>query len=137
MRARLVLAIISTMLEETALAVIVLFGLPRWLGIEIPLLGLIALMLVWLTYSVAIYRIGSRALRRKPSISLLDMVGSKGKVVSALSPEGLVRVNGELWVAKSVSSTVEPGGAIVVVGQDSLKLVVRGSSAVDGSGNPE
>ena len=137
MRARLILAIISTILEETALAVIVLFGLPSWLGIEIPLLGLIALMLVWLAYSVTIYRIGSRALRRKPSISLLDMVGSKGKVVSALAPEGLVMVNGELWLAKSDSNTMEPGGAIVVVGQDSLKLVVREISAADGSAKPE
>ncbi len=126
MTGRLVLAIISTILEEIAIVVIVLLGLPR-LGIQIPLWGLIALMVVWGAYSVTTYRIGSRALRRKPLLNLPDMVGSKGKVVSPLAPEGLVRIKGELWVAKSASDEIEPGEEVTVVGQDRLKLVVQGS----------
>ena len=65
MTGRLIIAIISTVLEEAAIVVVVLFGLPQ-LGINMPLAGLIALMVVWLVWSVIIYRIGSRALRRKP-----------------------------------------------------------------------
>ena len=130
MSGRLVLAIISTLLEETALAVIVLLGLPH-LGIRIPLAGLIALMVVWGTFSVFTYRMGSRALRRKPLVGLPDMVGSKGKVVSPLAPEGLVRIRGELWVAQSESGEMNSGEEIIVVGQDGLKLVVRKSSPGD------
>jgi len=130
MRARLVLAIISTLLEETAIAVIVLLGLPQ-LGIRIPLAGLIALMAAWSAYSVIIYRMGSRALRKKPVVGLSDMVGSKGKVVSPLAPEGIVRIKGELWVAKSESGEMNPGGEVIVIGQDGLKLVVRKSSTGD------
>jgi len=130
MSGRLVLAIISTLLEETALAVIVLLGLPH-LGIRIPLAGLIALMAVWGTFSVFTYRMGSRALRRKPLVGLPDMVGSKGKVVSPLAPEGLVRIRGELWVAQSESGEMNSGEEIIVVGQDGLKLVVRKSSPGD------
>ncbi len=130
MSGRLVLAIISTLLEETALAVIVLLGLPQ-LGIRIPLAGLIASMAAWLAWSVIIYRMGSRALRRKPVVGLPTMVGSKGKVVSPLAPEGLVRIKGELWVAKSESGEMNPGGEVIVVGQDGLKLVVRKSSTGD------
>ena len=130
MSGRLVLAIISTLLEETALAVIVLLGLPQ-LGIRIPLAGLIALMVVWGTFSVFTYRMGSRALRRKPLVGLPDMVGSKGKVVSPLAPEGLVRIKGELWVAQSESGEMNAGEEIIVVGQDGLKLVVRKSSPGD------
>ena len=130
MSGRLVLAIISTLLEETALAVIVLLGLPH-LGIRIPLAGLIVLMAVWGTFSVFTYRMGSRALRRKPLVGLPDMVGSKGKVVSPLAPEGLVRIKGELWVAKSASGEMNSGGEVIVVGQDGLKLVVRKSSTGD------
>jgi len=124
MTARLILAIVSLILEEAAIAVIVLMGLPR-LGINLPLPGLIVVMVLWLVYGVVIYRIGSRALRREPLVSLPDMLGGRGKVVSQLAPEGLVRIKGELWVAKSVEKKIDVGQKIIVVEQDGLKLVVR------------
>jgi membrane-bound serine protease (ClpP class) len=127
MSARLILAIISTLLEEAALVAIVLWGLPR-LDIEIPLAGLIALMAAWGVYSVVTYRRGSRALRKRPLCGLPDMVGSQGGVVSPLVPEGLVRIKGELWQAKSASGRMDTGEEITVVGQDGLKLIVRKSS---------
>ena len=127
MRARLVIAIISIVLEEAALGAIVLLGFPR-LGIKIPLPGLIAMMMVWLVYSVFTYRVGSRALRRKQLDGLPNMVGSRGKVVNSLAPEGLVRVKGELWVAKAASGEMEPGEEVIVTQQDGLKLVVCKSS---------
>ena len=130
MRARLIFAVVSTLLEEAALAVIVLWGLPQ-IGIHIPLPGLIALMALWLAYSVITYRIGSRALKKKLLVGLPDMVGSKGEVVSPLAPEGLVRIKGELWVAKSAGSQVRVGGKVIVVAQDRLKLIVRESSTTN------
>jgi len=126
MTGRLILAIISTLLEETAIAVIVLLGLPR-LGLYIPLPGLIALMVLWLAYSVVTYRAGSRALRRKPVINI-PVVGSKGKVVSPLVPEGLIKIKSELWVASSAGKKLDVGSEVIVVEQDGLKLVVRESS---------
>ena len=126
MTGRLILAIISTLLEETAIAVIVLFGLPR-LGIYIPLPGLIAVMVLWLVYSVVTYRAGSRALSRKPVINI-PVIGSKGKVVSPLVPEGLIKIKSELWVASSAGKKLDVGSEVIVVEQDGLKLVVRKSS---------
>ena len=122
MNARLVLAIISTMLEEAALVVIVLWGLPQ-LGIRIPLPALIAMMAAWSAFSITTYRIGSRALKRKPALGLPDMTGCKGKVVSPLVPEGLVSIRGELWIAKSVNIDIGIGEKVMVVEQDGLKLV--------------
>ncbi len=130
MRARLVFAVVSTLLEETALVAIVLWALPE-IGIHIPLPGLIALMVAWGAYSVFTYRIGSQALKKKLVVGLSDMVGSKGEVVSPLTPEGLVRIKGELWVAKSESGEVKPGGQVIVVGQAGLKLVVRESGSAN------
>ncbi len=126
MTGRLILAIISTLLEEAAIAVIVLLGLPR-LEIYIPLPGLIAVMVLWLAYSVVTYRAGSRALERKPVINI-PVTGSKGKVVSPLVPEGLVKIKSELWVASSVGKKLDVGSEVIVVEQDGLKLVVRKSS---------
>ena len=130
MRARLILAIVSTVLEEAALVAIVLWALPE-IDIHIPLFGLVALMVAWGAYSITTFRLGSRALRRKPVIALSNMVGSKGKVVSPLVPEGLVRIKGELWVAKSASGEMELGKKVIVVRQDSLKLDVRESTNID------
>lgn len=124
MSARLILAIFSTLLEETAIVVIVLWGLPQ-IGIQIPLAGLIALLVAWCAYSTITYQLGSRALRKKQVVGLPGMVGSKGKVVTSLAPEGLVRIRGELWVAKSASGEIAPGEEVTVVKQERLKLVVR------------
>ena len=130
MSGRLILAIISTLLEEAVLVAIVLLGLPR-LGIHIPTAGLIASMVAWGAYAVITYRIGSRALTKKPEIGLPDMIGSKGEVVSPLAPEGLIRIKSELWIAKSTDKEIDVGAEVIVVEQDSLKLVVRESSAGD------
>jgi len=124
MTARLILAIFSTLLEEAALVVVVLWGLPQ-LGIHIPLAGLIALMVAWGAFSIFTYRMGSRALRRKPLIGLPGMVGSKGEVVSPLAPKGVVRIKGELWESTSAGGRIDIGEEVTVVGQDGLKLVVR------------
>ncbi len=130
MKGRLIIAIVSTTLEEAALAVGVLWGLPK-LDIHIPLWVLIIVMLAWGTYTVTTYRMGSRALRRKPVHGLTAMLGSEGKVVSPLVPEGMVRIKGELWKAKSASGRMDTGEKVIVVGQDGLKLIVRESNPGD------
>jgi membrane protein implicated in regulation of membrane protease activity len=128
MRARLIFAIVSTIIEEIAIVVIVLWGLPE-LGIQIPLWVLALIVVAWLSYAVYTYRKGTKALEMESKVGLPDMIGTRGKVVSPLKPEGLVRVQGELWVAKSTSGDMEPETEIIVVGQERLKLDV--SSQVD------
>lgn len=123
MSARLIWAILSTLLEEAALVAIVLIGLPE-LDISVPLPILIIAMVAWAVLAVIFYRMGSRALRRKPVVGLLDMVGGKGMVVSLLDPEGFIRINGELWRAKSAVGKIDVGEEIIVKEQDRTKLIV-------------
>jgi membrane-bound serine protease (ClpP class) len=130
MSGRLILAIVSTILEEAAMVAAVLWGLPL-LDVYIPLWVLIVVMVGWAAYAVFGYRKGSHALRRKPVNGLVNMVGSRGEVVSALVPDGVVRIGGELWTAKSAGGRIKPGEEVIVVEQDRLKLVVHRSSAVD------
>ena len=127
MNGRLIIAIVSTSLEEAALAVGVLWGLPK-LGIYIPLWVLIIVMVAWAVYTVTTYRMGSRALRKNPVDGL---VGSEGEVVSPLAPEGMVRIKGELWRAESASGEINTGEEVTVVGQDRLRLIVRRRSPGD------
>ncbi|UCG54826.1 MAG: hypothetical protein JSV32_00995, partial [Dehalococcoidia bacterium] len=126
MRGRLILAVISTIIEEAALAIIVLVGLPE-LGINLPLAMLIVLMIAWAAIAVFSYRAGSRALKRQPLAGLGPMVGVRGKVVEPLKPEGLIKAAGELWRAKSIDVDIDRGAEIVVIGQDGRILLVRPS----------
>jgi membrane-bound serine protease (ClpP class) len=121
---RLIIAIVTTALEEAAIAVIVLWGLPK-LGVNLSLAVLVVIMLAWLGFAVFTYRMGSRALRKKPEGGLSSMLGMRGEVVKRLDPEGMVRIKGELWKAKSAGRKIEAGEVVTVVGQEGLRLVVR------------
>jgi len=118
------LATLSTLLQEIALVAIVLWGLPK-VGIQIPLGGLIALMVALAALAICIYRLGSRALKKKPVAGLETMVGSRGRVISPLAPKGTIRISGELWAATSLNKRINAGEEVIVVGQDRLKLIVR------------
>ena len=123
-RSRLVIAILATLGEEIALALFILLGLPR-LGVEIPLGGLIGMMAGLATYGVFSYRLGSRALMKKPMAGFTDMVGSRGRVAEPLTPRGTVKIKGELWDAEATGCHIDQGRDIVVVGREGLKLMVR------------
>jgi len=123
MRQRLLIAIVSTLLEEVAFLVVGVWLLPLW-GVKIPLPAIIAIMIIWLSWSIFTYRKGTRALMQKPVSGLANMVGSTGIVVKELTPDGLVKIKGELWKSHSNSGHVEKGASVVVIGQDRLKLFV-------------
>ena len=127
MKPRFILAILATLIEEIAIVAIVLWGLPA-LGIRLPLGGLIPMMTGLAVYAVISYRLGSRALMKKPVVGLPDMVGSRGKVIEPLALEGTIKVSSELWQAKSAGREIDTGEEVTVVRQDGLKLIVRKSS---------
>ena len=121
---RLILTVLATSLEEMALAAFILWGLPR-LGVKIPLGGLIAMMAGLAAYGIISYRLGIRALMRKPLAGLTDMAGCKGKVIEPLAPVGIIRISSELWEAKSTDHRIEVGEEVIVVGRDGLRLIVH------------
>jgi membrane-bound ClpP family serine protease len=121
---RLIIAVFSTLLWEAALAAIGLLGLPE-IGIDIPLAGVIALMVALAAYSFFTYRVGSKALQRKRILGQPDMIGTRGRVVSPLTPDGTVKIHDELWEATSITGRIESNEEITVIGQNRLKLIVR------------
>lgn len=121
---RFIIAIVTTLLEEAAIAVIVLWLLPK-VDIHLPLAVLVIFMLAWAGFAVFTYRLGTRALKRKPEGGLSDMLGTRGKVVKRLDPEGMIRIKGELWKAKSAGRKIGTGEEVTVVGQKGLKLIVE------------
>jgi len=115
-----VLTIITSLLEEAALVAVVLWLLPRF-GINIPLWGLVFMMLALGAYAFVTYRLGMKALVKKPMIS--PDIGSRGRTTTPISPTGYVRIKGELWQASS-SSTIDAGEEIAVVGIEGMTLLI-------------
>jgi len=116
-------SIVTALLGEAALAAVVLWLLPRW-GINIPMWGLVLLMVALAVYEGITYRIGSKALERKPVVSLEAMVGCYGEATTLLAPDGYVKVEGELWRALSTGANIHKGDEIVVVEVNRLTLFV-------------
>ena len=124
MNARLIMTIFTNLLYEAIIVALLIWGLPR-LGIHIPLYGITLICLAFLIYAVVLFIIGSRTLRKKPLPGFTTMVGLEGQVVSRLAPDGILRIEGELWNARAENSTIEVGSEVIVVRQYGLKLAVR------------
>jgi membrane-bound ClpP family serine protease len=124
-RARLVMAVISTSFEEGAIYVIWRWLLPEF-GINLPYQVLIGIMVAWAGFGILLFIFTTRTLRKQVPVGLPSMVGTRGKVAGKLSPEGMVRIGGELWGAVSAEGDViDTGDEVVVISEDSLKLFVR------------
>ncbi len=125
-RPRLIFAIVSTILEEIAIAAVAIWGLPQ-IGVKFPLWATLLIMIVWLLYSVYTFKKGTKALKIGHILGMPNMIGTKGRVTSSLNPEGWVKIRGELWAAKSLSGEIQPGQDVIVIGQKRLKLEVKES----------
>ncbi len=91
------------------------------LSVIIPVVALAA------AFSFFVVGMGIRAIRRRPVTGGEGMIGLVGVIKAALTPEGTVRVQGELWDAVS-DEPGEPGDHVVVTKVEGLKLHVKPTS---------
>ncbi len=117
-------AILGALVEEAILVAIVLWLLPHF-NINIPLWGLVGLMIALAIHSYIMYRVGKPTFLIKPKVAAENIIGSEGKVVRPLAPVGYVKVQGVLWKATCAESELEIGDEVVVVGIEGLRLIVR------------
>ncbi len=122
-KAYLIFNIVTGLLKGAVLLSIVFWLLPLW-GIIIPIWGLILIFVAFLTYEIVTFRFGKSALARKPMIWSEAMVGRCGKAATSLTPDGYVKVDGELWHAVSSDININEGEDLVVVEMDRQTLRV-------------
>jgi membrane-bound ClpP family serine protease len=122
--ARLLLAIFSMALEQVAIWVIWRFLLPEF-GIQLHVAVLIGVMVAWAVIGTWIFIFTTRALKRQVPVGLPSMVGATGKAAVRLAPEGMVKIRGELWGARSAEGDIAAGENVLVIGEDGLRLLVR------------
>jgi len=118
-------AILSWILEEIILVALVVWLVPHFLNIKIPLWGLAILMIALAIYSGVMYRIGRQTFLIRPMVAAENIIGSEGTVTRPLSPEGYVKVQGVLWKAICSELELGVGDEIVVVGMEGLRLIVK------------
>ena len=85
----IMLNIATGLLKGAALAAISLWLLPLW-GINIPIWGLSLIAIAFVIYEIVTFRLGRRALERKPVIWRGAIVGCCGKATMSLAPKGCV-----------------------------------------------
>ncbi|MDQ4024876.1 MAG: hypothetical protein M3217_05215 [Actinomycetota bacterium] len=84
----------------------------RWVIIGALLATDVVQVTVWLRW------------RKKKSITGIEsIVGTGGRAVTAVDPEGQVSVRGQLWTARS-TERIEAGDDVTVTAVDGLKLEV-------------
>jgi membrane-bound serine protease (ClpP class) len=93
-----------------------IFWLPEpWGLVAIVVAGLIDIL------EVIVFRIWSQ--RKKARVGVQMLVGKTAVALGAIAPRGQVRVDGEIWEARS-EAPVARGEDVVVSGVDGLTLLV-------------
>lgn len=122
---RLIIAILTSLLDEALIIFVIIWGLPRF-GINLPIYFTILICVGFIFYAVIVYKVGSRALLKHPVKGFTDLVGLEGKVVLALNRKvGTVLISGELWEARSENGEIEAGVKVTVIRQQGFTLIVK------------
>ena len=82
--ARLIVAIVTSIVQAVVIVAVILWVLPRF-DITIPIWGTVLILLAFATYAVTLYKVGSRTLVKKDLPGLTDMIGLNGQAVSLLT----------------------------------------------------
>ncbi|MBN1374848.1 MAG: NfeD family protein [Dehalococcoidia bacterium] len=116
-------SIISTAVEETAIAAVLLWVLPMW-GITLPLWGVIAILIGFLIFSYFMYIIGHPTILYKEISAPEAIIGDTGIVEKPLNPRGYIKIHGERWKASAAGEYIEKGEEVIVTGINKLELYV-------------
>jgi len=92
---------------------------------EISWSVILSVAAVTVVFFLVIVGLGIRAQRRKPTTGAEGIVGETGEALSALDPDGEVRVHGEIWNARSSSGKIKKGERVKVVRMENFTLTVE------------
>jgi membrane protein implicated in regulation of membrane protease activity len=117
-------SLISTIIEEIAIAVLLLWILPAF-GVKVPPWVVAAVMACFAVYCYIMYRVGHPTVLYEGVTEPDAIVGSTGTVETIMQTEVYVRVQGELWKASCPGSELKAGDEVIVTAIDGLSLTVR------------
>lgn len=118
------LIVLIALLDDVAVLALV-FVVLWFFKVEIPLSAIIAIGLVVGTFIFIVHRAIVPSLRRKKVTGAEGMIGLVGEVTQSLTPQGIIKINGEYWKARSVEGNINDGEDVEVMEVKGLKLEVR------------
>jgi membrane-bound serine protease (ClpP class) len=86
---------------------------------------IIATTAVTTLFFLFVVGMGLKAQRAKPAIGLETFIGKTGEVINELHPKGIIKINGEIWKAESLSNNINVGEKIIVRKINNLTLYVE------------
>jgi membrane-bound ClpP family serine protease len=118
------LKVLLLLLDEAAAVVLVLLVL--WIfHIRIPLWVAIVFALLLGAFAFIVHKVVVPSFHAKQVTGSEGMIGLEGEVVESLTPQGVVRVSGEYWKAKSVDDDIPAGESVEILGLNKLVLEVK------------
>jgi membrane protein implicated in regulation of membrane protease activity len=118
------LLVLSSLLDEAVLLVLIFLAL-RYFHIKITWPVILAAGLAVVVFFFIIHKAVIPSLRRRKTTGAEGMIGLTGEVTQALKPEGVIKINGEYWKAKSVDGDTDIDEEVEVVGITGLILEVK------------
>ena len=109
--------------EVVAFAVVLLILWLLKVTISLPLVIFLALLLG--TFAFVFHKVVIPSFHKEQTTGSEGMVGMDAKVVEPLTPAGVVRVEGELWKAKSPGEHIAEGEDVEVLEVKKLMLEVK------------
>jgi membrane-bound serine protease (ClpP class) len=86
------------------------------------IISVVALTLIFFTFVIGF---GVRTLRQKPVSGAEGMVGEIGETLTAISPEGRIRIHGEIWNARTSGEDIAPGVRVRVLRVENLTVLIE------------
>ncbi len=118
------LKVLVLLLDEAAAVVLVLLFL-WFFRIRIPLWIAIVGALLLGTLAFVVPKVVIPSFHARKVTGSEGMIGLEGQVIEPLTPVGAVRVEGELWKAKSVAGDVPAGETVEIMKLNKLVLEVK------------
>ncbi|KAA9041769.1 nodulation protein NfeD [Ginsengibacter hankyongi] len=86
---------------------------------------IISTTLVTSLFFLFIVGMGLKAQALKPVTGADSMIGSKGEAMNLIDPAGMVKINGEMWKAVSISGKINAGERVIVKEIRDLTLYIE------------
>ncbi|CAD5244809.1 NfeD family protein [Thermococcus camini] len=124
-KTRNLLKLLALMADEVIVGIFIFLILPG-IGVEIPLWAglLVIAVLLAKDFLIAPFVLGGGADKR-PETGPESLMGRTALVVEDLSPEGVVKIDGELWKAECTNGTAKAGEGVRVVSVRGTKVLVE------------
>ncbi|CAB49462.1 NfeD family protein [Pyrococcus abyssi] len=118
------LKILAILSDEIAVLVFFLLILPE-LGFNIPLKLVLILVSILVLKDALLIKLFLDVLKKKPEVGIEGLIGERGIVVEDLTPEGMIKVRGELWRARAISGSIKKREAVKVIRVEGNIMIVE------------